>query len=59
MKKFFLPRITAVSLALCVMAGTVVLSTTGCGGSKPGCGSKHQHKVRAKKVKRMAPGMTM
>jgi hypothetical protein len=38
------------------------IATTGlvaCSHQKPGCGNKHQHKTRAKKVKRMAPGMSM
>ncbi len=57
MKKFLVPRLTTISLVLFLSAGAVVFSTTGC-APKPGCGSKHQHKVRAKKVKRMAPGMS-
>mgnify|MGYP006952624567 CR=1 FL=1 len=59
MKQFFIPRITIISLALFLSAGAILISTTGCVGQKPGCGSKHQHKVRAKKVKRMAPGMSL
>lgn len=59
MTNFFFPRITAISLALFLTAGTIVLMNTGCAASKPGCGSKHQHKARAKKVKRMAPGMSL
>lgn len=57
MKKiFFLPRFTTITLAMLLTAGVIVMSEMGC-ASKPGCGSKHQHKVRAKKVKRMAPSM--
>lgn len=59
MKRSILPRFTAISLILLLSAGAVLFSTTGCGAQKPGCGSKHQHKARAKKVKRMAPSMTM
>ncbi|MES2138626.1 MAG: hypothetical protein V4511_02880 [Bacteroidota bacterium] len=58
MKKiFFLPRFTTITLALALTAGVVVMSGIGCASSKPGCGTKHQHKVRAKKVRRMAPSM--
>lgn len=57
MKKiFYLPRFTMITLALTLTAGVIVVSGMGC-ASKPGCGSKHQHKVRAKKVRRMAPSM--
>jgi hypothetical protein len=57
MKKIFcFQRFTTISLALMLTAGVVVLSEIGC-AEKPGCGTKHQHKARAKKVKRMAPSM--
>ncbi len=59
MKKFSFPRFTVVSLTLLLTSLVIVLSETGCTGEKPGCGNRHQHKVRAKKVKRMAPGMTL
>ncbi|MCE9539141.1 MAG: hypothetical protein K8R85_07980 [Bacteroidetes bacterium] len=55
-KTFCLPRFTTITLALTLTAGVVVMSGIGC-AAKPGCGSKHQHKVRAKKVRRMAPSM--
>ena len=53
----YFPRFTAISVALMLTAGVVVVSEIGCVAEKPGCGSKHQHKARAKKVKRMAPSM--
>lgn len=57
MKKIFnFPRFTTITLALMLTAGVVVMSEMGC-AAKPGCGNKHQHKKRAKKVKRMAPMM--
>ncbi len=54
----YFPRFTAISVALMLTAGVIVVSGFSCATKqKPGCGSKHQHKVRAKKVKRMAPSM--
>lgn len=55
---FYIPRFTAITIALVLTASVIVVSGTSCvSKQKPGCGSKHQHKVRAKKVKRMAPSM--
>lgn len=59
MKKISFPRFTLISLILTVTAAIFILSETGCFAEKPGCGNRHQHKARAKKVKRMAPGMTL
>ncbi len=56
-KIVYLPRFTAITLALMLTAGVVVMSEMGCASSKPGCGNKHQHRARAKKVRRMAPSM--
>ncbi len=57
MKRFsFLPRFTAITLGLILASGIYLISETGC-AEKPGCGSKRQHKTRAKQVKRMAPSM--
>lgn len=57
MKFSILPGFTALSLVLCLTAGAVVFAATGC--SRSTCGTKHQKKMRAKKVKRMAPGMSL
>lgn len=58
MRKIFrLPRFTTITLTLMLTAGVIVMSEMGCASSKPGCGNKHQHRARAKKVRRMAPSM--
>lgn len=59
MKLFFeLKNKALVFLSFWIM-GIAITSLTACSHQKPGCGNKHQHKTRAKKVKRMAPGMSM
>ena len=57
MKYLLLPRITALSLALFLTAGVIVVSGTGC-KPKPGCGNKRDHRKRKKRVKKFAPGMS-
>lgn len=56
MKRFLLPRFTTISLAMMLSAGVIVVSEMSCAPKSP-CGTKHQHKARAKKIRRMAPSM--
>jgi len=49
-------RIKRISLALMLIGSVIVISDMGCMPKSP-CGTKHQHKVRAKRIRRMAPSM--
>lgn len=55
---FYLPRLTTISLALLLTAGVIVVSSMGC-RPKSACGSKRDHRKRAKRVKKFAPTMSM
>lgn len=55
---FFLPRFKMVSLAFMFLVGIIITSEMGCAQKKPGCGSKRDHRVRKKKVKKFAPSMS-
>ncbi len=57
MKRFFLPRMTMISLALLLTASVIVIVNTGC-KSSAACGSKKDHRKRAKSNHRMAPSMS-
>jgi hypothetical protein len=56
MKKL-LPKISLMSLALLLTAGTILVSESGC-GPKPACGNKRDHRKRKKHVKKFAPSMS-
>jgi hypothetical protein len=59
MKLFYVIKNKALAFLFFWMLAIASTSLVSCSHQKPGCGNKHQHKTRAKKVKRMAPGMTM
>ena len=50
-----LPRLKKISLGF-LMAAVIIISDTGC-APKPGCGSKHDHRVRKRRVHKFAPSM--
>ena len=57
MKKFlFLPKISMLRLAFFFIASVIVFSEMGC-ASKPGCGSRRDHRVRKRSVHKFAPSM--
>lgn len=57
-QKFFLPKISMLSLALMLTASVIVVSDMGC-APKPGCGNKRDHRKRKKRVHNFAPSMGM
>ena len=59
MKTIALFKNTSLVFLFVWMLAIASTSLVSCSSQKPGCGNKHQHKTRAKKVKRMAPGMSM
>jgi hypothetical protein len=52
-----LPKISMISLALLLTAGTVIVADSGC-APKPACGNKRDHRKRKKRVKKFAPSMS-
>lgn len=59
MKRFLsLPRISLIRLGLIITLSTIMIADSGCQQSKPGCGSKRDHRRRKKSVKKFAPSMS-
>ncbi|MGZ4033664.1 MAG: hypothetical protein ACXVPU_07930 [Bacteroidia bacterium] len=52
-----LPRLTTLSLALFLTSGVIVIADTGC-RPKAACGSRRDHRIRKKRVKKFAPSMS-
>lgn len=55
---FFQPQFKILSIVLILFAGIIITSELSCTQQKPGCGSKRDHRIRKKRVKKFAPSMS-